>query len=719
MRFNFRPLLFIAVMMTAGQVMAQEVDVQETDLFTLSLEELMNVPINSASKKDETLFDAPLSSYTITRADIDKAGSNSIMEALRLAPGVIVREQTNGAYDIHIRGFDNVMAYSETYTKTNTTVLVMIDNRPVFNHNLGGTFWEALPIDINDVERIEIVRGPSAPLFGPNAVTGVINIITRRVAADKTSVNATVQYGTQAATLANVSAGKSFGKFSLQVSGNYQKRDRFEDNYYLPDAAAYFTIDQLATMVPAGNGMYQQYPDPSLAMEKFGVNAFLTYNVSDKINFDLSVGTQASEVQKVFLANIFNGALPITVNQSETSYFNLSGKIHGLNFRASYLPGSDNLALESSPNQYDYNIYDATAEYTIHLGKVGTLVPGVSYQEAVYGDEAYANEGLTFLGGTSADMTTTSGFVRTDLKPIKNFRVIAAVRVDKFTAPDDAYLAYEFATTYKVNDAHLVRAAITRSNSGSFIANNYLNFTVPNFMGTGMNYSRVGNENLKLFTVNMVEIGYRAQITKSFQLDIDVFQQKAEDFATLLTMNGVVLGPGVFMPTLDQFQNIPTSATQKGATLSLNFVPNDKIQFKPFVTVQKTETENLPSSFLDPALATALGAPVEYQDYEHKNTPSVYGGYYLNYKVTKSFNVNLNGYYFGSHRQYDQHDLANTGETGDIAGKFLFNAKASYAIGKFNVYVNGRNVFNNNSREFFGTDKIGAVYSAGVSVNLN
>ena len=68
----------------------------------------MNIPIQSASKKKETLFDAPLSSYTISAAEIERSGANSIPEALRLAPGVIVREQTNGVYDVSIRGLDNL-----------------------------------------------------------------------------------------------------------------------------------------------------------------------------------------------------------------------------------------------------------------------------------------------------------------------------------------------------------------------------------------------------------------------------------------------------------------------------------------------------------------------------------------------------------------------------------------------------------------------------------
>src|SRR3954469_32195 len=86
----------------------QEEKKEDVDLFALSLEELLDIPINSASRKDETVFDAPLSSYTITTAEISKSGATSIMEALRLAPGVIVREEANGVYDIHIRGFDNM-----------------------------------------------------------------------------------------------------------------------------------------------------------------------------------------------------------------------------------------------------------------------------------------------------------------------------------------------------------------------------------------------------------------------------------------------------------------------------------------------------------------------------------------------------------------------------------------------------------------------------------
>src|SRR5688572_20326280 len=103
-------------------------------LTDLSLEELMEIPIYSVSRYEESPFDAPLSSSVVSREEIKRAGCTTIMEALRLVPGLIVREQSNGNYDVHIRGLDNVPPNSSMYFWTNSTTLVMIDNRPVYNY---------------------------------------------------------------------------------------------------------------------------------------------------------------------------------------------------------------------------------------------------------------------------------------------------------------------------------------------------------------------------------------------------------------------------------------------------------------------------------------------------------------------------------------------------------------------------------------------------------
>jgi iron complex outermembrane receptor protein len=222
----------------------------------------------------------------------------------------------------------------------------------------------------------------------------------------------------------------------------------------------------------------------------------------------------------------------------------------------------------------------------------------------------------------------------------------------------------------------------------------------------GVNFERKGNQDLKLFRINMIELGYRVQFSNKVQLDIDVFRQKAENFTSLQTT-------GMFS---QQFRNIPTTAEQLGATVSLNIVPNENFQVKPFITFQKTEIDSLPSSYFDASIDPTL----TYSSKDHENTPSFYGGAYVNYKAGKKWNFNVNGYFFSNHRQYDASDLDDNSEAGNISGKAIVNFKVNYAVLKqLNLFFNGRNIFNNSSREYYGTDRIGGVYSLGASFSLN
>lgn len=699
MRLKFICLIFLTTLSTFPFIgYGQDPQVEDDDLYELSLEELMNVPINSASKKNETLFDAPLSSYTITKGDIERSGATSIMEALRMAPGVIVREQANGMYDIHIRGMENLTRTNGTFLKTNAYTLVMIDNRPVFNHGLGGTNWESLSIDLNDVERIEIVRGPSSPLFGPNAVTGVINIITKRMGESKTLAMANAQVGSLGTRIANLSVGKMLNnKFSVIVSGNFQNRERVDEEYYQESTGQYIPLDEYITN-PENRA--KQFPDPSRSLNKWGVNGYLNYKASENVSFDLTVTHQEAEFQKIWISN------PLADGSTENTTANLSAKVHNLNVRTSYLKGHN---IDNHINipyaEYDFNVADIVAEYDFKLGSRFTITPGASFQSVTFDDRDYVNPEVGVIGLFNAEntITTTAGYVRADLNFTKNLRVLGGIRVDKFSDPDDVYLAYELASTYKFNAKNLIRAAITRSNSGSFIGYNFLNIAG----------GQIGNTTLDLFTLDMIEFGYRAQITSTLQLDIDVFQQTGKNLTAILQ----TAGP-------QQFFNVPTTAKQLGATLSLNFVPNDKIQFKPFVTIQKTETEDLASIYLDPSLPSPPFPSVSYSNSTHKYTPGSFGGFYFNYRPVSKFNINVSGYYFAKQTQYDgSYDVNNTTSAqyaaGQVASKFMLSAKLSYEIVKnLTVFVNGRNLLGADSREFYASDRTAGLYTAGLTFNL-
>jgi iron complex outermembrane receptor protein len=150
---------------------AQVVVAQGPSLADLSLEELANVRVTTATLRSERLSDAPASIFVITGEDIRRSGARSIAEALRLAPNLEVAQVSASSYAITARGFQNVIT---------NKLLVLLDGRALYTTVLSGVLWDAQDLMLEDVERIEVISGPGAALYGANAFTGVINIITKR-----------------------------------------------------------------------------------------------------------------------------------------------------------------------------------------------------------------------------------------------------------------------------------------------------------------------------------------------------------------------------------------------------------------------------------------------------------------------------------------------------------------------------------------------------------
>ncbi len=136
----------------------------------LSLEQLGNIQVTTQSKIPTEVWKTTAAIYVITQDDIRRAGVTTVPEALRLAPGVEVTRIDANKWSIGIRGFGS---------RLNRDVLVLMDGRSVYNPLLAGTYWEVQDTMIDDIDRIEVIRGPGGIVWGPNAVNGVINIITK------------------------------------------------------------------------------------------------------------------------------------------------------------------------------------------------------------------------------------------------------------------------------------------------------------------------------------------------------------------------------------------------------------------------------------------------------------------------------------------------------------------------------------------------------------
>ena len=158
--------LIILARWTSSPVLAGE----SKDLSQLSIEELMNIEITSVSKKSEPLSKAPAAAYVITSDDIRRSGYTTVPELLRLVPGLEVARIDLNTWAISARGFNGQYA---------SKLLVLIDGRSVYSPLFSGVFWDQQDLVLEDIDRIEVIRGPGATMWGANAVNGVINIITK------------------------------------------------------------------------------------------------------------------------------------------------------------------------------------------------------------------------------------------------------------------------------------------------------------------------------------------------------------------------------------------------------------------------------------------------------------------------------------------------------------------------------------------------------------
>ncbi|HEV3029286.1 MAG TPA: TonB-dependent receptor [Planctomycetota bacterium] len=164
-------LLFLSRALAAQQEPEKKPQKSDQDLSELSLEDLMKVEITSVSKSEHSLMETPAAVTVIRGDDIRRTGATTIAEALRLVPGISVARLSSNKWLVASRGFSDLFS---------TKLLVLIDGRSVYTPLFSGVLWPAQDVDLEDVDRIEVIRGPGATVWGANAVNGVINIITKK-----------------------------------------------------------------------------------------------------------------------------------------------------------------------------------------------------------------------------------------------------------------------------------------------------------------------------------------------------------------------------------------------------------------------------------------------------------------------------------------------------------------------------------------------------------
>lgn len=702
--------------------------------FELSVEDMLETDntqrktrgVVSLSRREESIFEAPFAASVITREEIVQSGALSIPEALRLLPGVIVRETSAGNFDVNIRGLNNLPPNGGFQEQDNRNSLVMIDGRPVYNYFSGGTFWETLPVSIQDIEKIELVRGPVSALYGPNAVTGAINIITRYPETEGAYTNASVELGNQGTLRASNVFGFRFGdRLSILGSANITHRDRQSDDFYslvsnefAPTPVGFTNYLTPAPLTLSEEAFASNYPNVERSIERLAMNAYVRWLPLDKAQLDLKVGFEESQVIRPYAEN---GYTPHSQMRSESWYVDLFTRIGNNTFHLSRQQGEQEPGINVLGLHYNFNLTDAEYNYFLTLGNLN-VEPGLNYRRITYDDTPYqGNTGDGFLNA-SRTIEDVGASLRLDYKK-NRWRIIGAIRADKFNFPNDWVLSYQTVLNYNIDNRHLFWAMYGSASRSPFMLDMFTNIRDESVVETpggsmGSLIVGLGNTDLKLFNTRSMEVGYRFKPNDKFQLALEGFYTEGQDLA-LSTQGFNFDNPDAnnAINILVKFENIDLIARQLGFTFSAEY-KSRKIQLRPFVTWQQTNISNF-SPFItrpdsDPTGAQNTSVQSDIDNYQA--TPTLYGGFLGNYLINQRFSINLNAYFFTNQVLTNRVDNLNDLESNParVKGKAIVNMKVLFKpVRQLSMFVNLRNLLAQNSFEYYYTDTIGTTFTVG------
>ena len=218
---RIRILFLMTLAVSPGPATAQHLGTgqvtsyQTRDLKRLSIEELSQIDVTTASRRDEMLSETSTAMVVIRQEDLRRAGVTTLPEALRLAAGVHAAQVFGQGWAISSRGFN---------ISTANKLLVLVDGRSVYSPVFAGVFWESLDVFLPDVDRIEVIRGPGGALWGANAVNGIINVITK-TASDTQGTFVRTGVGTDSRGFAGVRHGGRLASGSYRAYAQFRAED--------------------------------------------------------------------------------------------------------------------------------------------------------------------------------------------------------------------------------------------------------------------------------------------------------------------------------------------------------------------------------------------------------------------------------------------------------------------------------------------------------------
>jgi len=554
-------LICIVFFFNCTHVYAQTVP---TDLTNLNLPELMNIEVTSAQKMPEKYFTTPAAIYVITAEDIRRSTATSIPELLRMVPGVNVQRITSNTWTITIRGFNGLNGVGLNGSLFVNKVLVLIDGRAVYSPIYGGVYWDVQDVPLENIERIEVIRGSGGTLYGADAVDGVINIITKKP-KDTLGGFATVTTGSEDRISSTAQVGAQSGGWDYRVYGKEFREDQGIEG------------SQVNDWTEAQGGFRAE-------KDKWNVQG------------DFYQGYIG---QQTIIDSSTLPTLPTVDEQEEVRGWNLLSRYE-----------DDDLSLQAYWDRterysvaFGQRLDTINLDYTQHnqLTQMHNLVWGAGYNLDIEDD---INTEITQISKPPATDQVFSTFLQDEMSLTDKLKFILGSKLEyniftHFEMEPNARLSYD------LNDTNFLWAAASRAvrtpsrfeEDGTYNIHDAAAF--PNLAGLQIS----GNNDLTSEKMLGYELGYRNKPTESSLVDISTFYDEYSDLATL-TAGNLYLNQGlVYLPF--QYVNGMTAHTY-GLELSAEDQIKAWWKIKGDYTLTKLNLNTIPSYSDAPGLGTDI-----------------------------------------------------------------------------------------------------------------
>jgi iron complex outermembrane recepter protein len=458
----------------------------------------MNVEVTSVSKREQKLSQTAAAVFVITQEDIRRSGATNIPDLLRMVPGLDVAQINANTWAVSARGLNGRFA---------NELLVLLDGRSVYTATTGGVFWDVLDTPLDDIERIEVIRGPGASIWGANAVNGVINIITKK-ASETQGLLAVARGGNVDQGFGTLQYGGSIGRTSFRAFAKYQNED------HVPDFSG----------TDGGDGWN---------ISRVGFRTDTDFSPADTLTFegDLYRGREGEPTQGV--SSVVAPLIPDVRHEVNLG----GGFVQGAwNHKAS--PRSST-SLQASYDEYERNDYlgetrgtsDIAFQDRFGWGDRQDLVWGVEYR---YSQSRTAGSLFVSLDPPNLNTQLFSSFVQDEITLVPNRLFLTAglkVEHSHYTG-FDGMPGIRLAWTPNARQALWLAASNadrTPSDTDESIRASLGGFTGPN---GSVALQLTGNPNLKNEETSTYEAGYRISFVEQLSLDCTTYLDSYRDQET-------------------------------------------------------------------------------------------------------------------------------------------------------------------------------------------